>query len=122
MSQWWLITWTTYGTWLPGDPRGFQTWQGHEFVPPPARYAKLGEPTYNLADYAERYDNARRTMVGEPVRLSTDQQRIALGAIVAEVGQMPLVQLPRAHSSTEGSDNGRPANKRLQRTAPTRRR
>jgi REP element-mobilizing transposase RayT len=21
----WLLTWTTYGTWLPGDPRGFVT-------------------------------------------------------------------------------------------------
>ena len=19
----WFLTWTTYGTWLPGDPRGF---------------------------------------------------------------------------------------------------
>ena len=23
MNRWWLLTWTTYGTWLPGDPRGF---------------------------------------------------------------------------------------------------
>ena len=21
--RWWLLTWTTYGTWLPGDERGF---------------------------------------------------------------------------------------------------
>ncbi len=23
MQRYWLLTWTTYGTWLPGDPRGF---------------------------------------------------------------------------------------------------
>jgi len=23
MDRHWLLTWTTYGTWLPGDPRGF---------------------------------------------------------------------------------------------------
>ena len=23
MDRFWLLTWTTYGTWLPGDPRGF---------------------------------------------------------------------------------------------------
>jgi hypothetical protein len=23
MDRYWLLTWTTYGTWLPGDTRGF---------------------------------------------------------------------------------------------------
>ena len=23
MDRYWLLTWTTYGTWLPGDQRGF---------------------------------------------------------------------------------------------------
>jgi hypothetical protein len=23
MDRYWLLTWTTYGTWLPGDKRGF---------------------------------------------------------------------------------------------------
>ncbi len=23
MDRYWLLTWTTYATWLPGDPRGF---------------------------------------------------------------------------------------------------
>jgi hypothetical protein len=22
VDRYWLLTWTTYGTWLPGDPRG----------------------------------------------------------------------------------------------------
>ena len=25
MDRYWLITWTTYATWLPGDPRGSVT-------------------------------------------------------------------------------------------------
>lgn len=38
------------------------------------------------------------------------------------LGQMPLVQLPAPHFHMDGSDNGRPPNKRLRRTALTRRR
>ncbi|MBX3434535.1 MAG: transposase [Pirellulales bacterium] len=30
-----LITWTTYGTWLPGDGRGWRTWGGDRQQPQP---------------------------------------------------------------------------------------
>jgi hypothetical protein len=35
MDKYWLVTWVTYGSWLPGDPRGFRTFRGREYVPPP---------------------------------------------------------------------------------------
>lgn len=88
-GKWWLITWTTYATWLPGDPRGFQTWQGREYVPPPKRYAKPGETTYNPADYKERHNEARE-IAEEPVYLTPEQRQIAIDAIVAEIATMPM--------------------------------
>jgi len=50
-----LITWTTYGCWLPGDRRGFRTRRTKEFVPPPARYSD-GEP-YEPQKYKHLYEH-----------------------------------------------------------------
>lgn len=91
MGKWWLITWTTYGTWLPGDPRGFQTWRGETYVPPPKRYAKPGERTYRPEEYKFDYEIAQRSMVEDPVRLTIEQCRIAVDAIVSEVAQTSIV-------------------------------
>ena len=66
-AKWWLVTFGTYGVWLPGDPRGFQTWRGREYVPPPARYAKPGEATYDPAPHRTRYAAAKRSMTHDPV-------------------------------------------------------
>lgn len=90
MSNWWLITWTTYGTWLPGDPRGFQTWQGRRYIPPPARYAKPGEPTYRAQDYEDEFREAQESMTEDPVHLEPDQQRLAAEAIVEEAAFIPI--------------------------------
>ena len=49
----WLVSWTTYGTWLPGDKRGYCTWRGGVYVPPPKRYASPGEPTYVAAAHEQ---------------------------------------------------------------------
>ncbi|MBI3839485.1 MAG: transposase [Planctomycetia bacterium] len=56
MDHFWLLTWTTYGTWLPGDQRGSIA-HSHNLVGTPwmgpnpaleqaARTAMAGEPTY----------------------------------------------------------------------------
>ena len=66
-GRWWLVTFNTYGTWLPGDPRGFQTWRGREYVPPPRRYAEAGEAAYDPAPYRARHAAARASMTHEPV-------------------------------------------------------
>lgn len=89
MAKWWLVTWTTYATWLPGDPRGFQTWQGREYVPPPTRYAREGEPVYNPKPYEERHKIAKERSE-EPVVLTREQQQTVLDALVAEISELPL--------------------------------
>lgn len=90
MPQWWLVTWTTYGTWLPGDPRGFQTWRGHRYVPPPKRYAKPAERTYQSVEYETEHHLASKSMTQDPVHLMPDQRRIAVEAIVAQFAEMPI--------------------------------
>jgi hypothetical protein len=87
---WWLITWSTFGSWLPGDPRGFQTWRGKECVPPPTRYAKAGEKIYNPAKYSARYRKVQ-AIVGETVRLSVNQRECVLDAVVGEIAKLSLI-------------------------------
>jgi hypothetical protein len=74
-GKWWLVTCTTFGTWLPGDPRGFQTWRGREYVPPPKRYARQGESTYRAEDYAVEYEAAKSSLTQEPVHFSNEQRK-----------------------------------------------
>jgi hypothetical protein len=90
MAKWWLVTCTTYGSWLPGDPRGFQTYRGREYVPPPARYAKPGEPTYDAAPYRQRWEKARQVS-SAMVKLSLAEVELVLPAIVKEVNLLPLI-------------------------------
>jgi len=87
MSQgkWWLITCRTFGTWLPGDPRRFQTWRGREHVPPPKRYAKPGEAAYRAENYTQEYAAAQDSLSEEPVRLNDAQRNIAANAIVDDI-------------------------------------
>jgi hypothetical protein len=89
MAKPWLVTWSTYGAWLPGDPRGFQTWRAREYVPPPARYAKPGEPTYNPNDYRETWEMAKE-LCPHAVYLTRAEQEIVLASLVDEINQLPL--------------------------------
>lgn len=88
-TKWWLITWTTYGSWLPGDPRGFRTRRGKEYVPPPRRYAKPGEPVYDARQYTERFQEAKGSLEG-CVKLTSQQQKLVLEAIVSEIDAIPV--------------------------------
>lgn len=87
--KWWLVTWSTYASWLPGDPRGFQTWRGREYVPPPKRYAKPGETTYDAKQYAARYQAAKASS-DAPVRLSPAERQTALHAVVEQLERLPV--------------------------------
>jgi hypothetical protein len=88
MATWWLVTWTTYGSWLPGDPRGFRTWRGRQYVPPPKRYAAPGEPTYDPRPHASRHRSiAEQT---EMVQLTSEQQQIAMTALIGDMAVLPV--------------------------------
>src|SRR5262245_36604629 len=89
--KWWLVTWSTYASWLPGDPRGFQTWRGKEYVPPPTRYANPGAATYDPRKYVGRYKAAKASAVAAPVKLSPKQREIVTDAVVTEIAKLPVV-------------------------------
>lgn len=90
-GKWWLVTCTTFGTWLPGDPRGFQTWRGREYVPPPKRYAKPGEPTYHAVDYVAEYKAATDSLTQESVSFNEVQRHIVVGAIVDDIAETAVL-------------------------------
>lgn len=89
MTPWWLVTWTTYGTWLPGDPRGFRTWRGREHVPPPRRYAKPGQATYDPAVYGQRHESAQEAAKGV-VTLTIGEQKTTLHVIINEIALVAI--------------------------------
>jgi hypothetical protein len=90
MAKWWLISWTTYATWLPGDERGYRTWRGQKYVPPPKRYAKQGELTYKSNVHAAVHKQAQ-AISEEAIYLSPNQLKIALAAMVEEIAEIPIV-------------------------------
>ena len=70
-EKWFHVTFSTYGSWLPGDPRGFRTWKHTENVegdyknPPPA------------GAHSETLERSRRLMKRPAVTLSRKQRAIA---------------------------------------------
>lgn len=89
MVKHWLVTWTTYGSWLSGDPRGFQTWRARRYVPPPKRYAKSDEPTYNPAAYRSEWELAKQ-VCPNAVRLTLQEQQLTLDAIVEVLSTLQM--------------------------------
>ena len=97
----WLVTWNTYGSWLPGDPRGFRTFRGEVYVPSPVRFAKNGEEIYDPTDYEQRFRLSKR-IVPCAVTLTREEQSLACAANVAEIESIsmnPLIlAVARQHS------------------------
>jgi hypothetical protein len=85
----------TYGTWLPGDPKGFRTRHHREHCegdyknPPP-------KGTYN-----DLYQRSKDLMKRDPVYLTKEQQKIALDAVIESLRKrdIPVVigALDRIH-------------------------
>jgi REP element-mobilizing transposase RayT len=69
-DRYWLLTWTMYGNWLPGDDRGFVS-NVREGNGPEVRHNKPG------TEYDASLPNLQRAakikLVGEPVRIGKDQ-------------------------------------------------
>ncbi len=76
MDRYWLLTWRTYGTWLPGDERGFVDpvvdEQGHRAI-----HNIPGTPVD--ADNPQLRAYAQGVMKGEPVYLTAEQAPVLLG-------------------------------------------
>ena len=69
MERFWFLTWTTYGTWLPGDERGFVS-NVRDGDGPEVKHAEPGTP-YDAKQRGLAYA-AREQMVGDPVWLNRE--------------------------------------------------
>ena len=74
-DRYWLLTWTTYGTWLPGDERGSVTTIRDESGGPWYRPNEYGTPVVPPSSGLECL--ARGRMHGPPVRLNQEMAEIA---------------------------------------------
>ena len=90
MAKWWLVSWTTYGTWLPGDSRGYCTWRGEKYIPPPKRYAKPGEPIYQAQGHVAVRELAE-ILSEDSVYFNANEKAIAFRAMVEEINQIAIV-------------------------------
>lgn len=74
----WLLTWTTYGTWLPGDPRGSVTRirEGTVSGGPRVEHDQLGKPF--VPHIAGLVRSSQDRMLGAPVWLTQEQGKIVL--------------------------------------------
>jgi REP element-mobilizing transposase RayT len=73
MDRYWLLTWTTYGTWLPGDARSFVSDVPHGHGPE-VRHNAPGTP-YDADDDRVR-QRALALLVGEAGWLTAEQARV----------------------------------------------
>jgi REP element-mobilizing transposase RayT len=75
MDRYWFLTWTTYGTWLPGDLRGFVS---------PVRDGDGPEVRHNIpgtpcdADMPGLVRSAREALKCPPIYLTADQAGVLL--------------------------------------------
>jgi len=75
----WLLTWTTYGTWLPGEERGFVS-NVRVGPGPEVRHNVPGTP-YDRAMPGLKAA-ARAQMKGEPVALTAEQAAAVLAQLI----------------------------------------
>ena len=88
-GKWWLVTFGTYGQWLPGDPRGFKTWRKHRTIPQPVPSIENGGPDYVPGNYTDEFESAQK-MTGTRVSFTTVQRRQVLDAVANDLEHLPV--------------------------------
>lgn len=76
MDRFWLLTWTTYGTWLAGSDRGFVS---NVYAPdggPEVRHNEPGTEYDSRMPGLENY--VKQRMLDEPFRLNEEQARVMI--------------------------------------------
>jgi len=86
----WLVTINTYGSWLPGDPRGFRTKRGREYVPPPARFARRGEKTYDPEEYRRLHELSQSLSGGRAFEFPPAMRPRVLKVLVERIDRMGI--------------------------------
>ena len=85
--RWFLVTWTTYGSWLPGDSRGFRSRHHKIDVAPPERYSNF-TGSYNPIEWKKLYGHSKLSCKRE-VQLDRQQREFVerrVSEIAAECG------------------------------------
>ena len=77
---------STYGTWLPGDPRGFRTRDHREHVDGDYK----SPPT---TDYTPRHEAAKRNLTKPPVVLSPAARQVVCRSIVHALTDVHKIEL-----------------------------
>jgi REP element-mobilizing transposase RayT len=75
VDRYWLLTWTTYGTWLPGDPRGSVT-SVRTGSGPRIEHDQPGTPWEG--PLPGLHAAARTALKGPPIYLSLEQAQVLL--------------------------------------------
>src|SRR5882724_4054772 len=96
---WFHVILTTYGAWLPGDPRGFRTRHHRDHVegdyknPPPAGiYEKFAEKNREALKHDEvSLDWAQRETVGKALKAKLDELGVFVIAIAASAQHVHLL-------------------------------
>lgn len=99
-NGWCHVMSNTYGTWLPGDPRGFRTRRHREHVEGDYR----SPPS---ADYSARHDAAKNSMRRDAVVLSPEVQEVVLEEWVAALRRDEVELLAVSVSATHVHALGR---------------
>ena len=88
-----LLTWTTYGTWLPGDERGWvKRHEGHQLPDRPRRLEALAR----MAEDACRLNLSERRLVEETVGEHCRLRQWALHAVNCRSNHVHVVVTARA--------------------------
>ena len=74
-DRYWLLTWTMYGNWLPGDKRGFVS-NVRDGVGPEIRHNIPG--TDYDTDLPLLEEHARKNLIGDPIRINNEQAEVLL--------------------------------------------
>ena len=82
-DRWWLLTWTTYGTWLPGDQRGFVSPHWGPAVKQ-RRHNRAGTP-YD-SGLPALLSEATSNLKGEPIYLVLDQAQAVYAQFEETIG------------------------------------
>jgi REP element-mobilizing transposase RayT len=92
-----FLTWTCYGTWLPGDERGWVKYRRGMQLPDPSLMAKA---TARLAEPICLLDHQQRTVVEETIRDHCRIREWALYAVNCRSNHVHVVVGANAHPKT----------------------
>ncbi|REJ97547.1 MAG: hypothetical protein DWQ34_01810 [Planctomycetota bacterium] len=108
-ARWFHVTLGTYGSWLPGDPRGFRTRKHRLHVdgdyknpPPPGKFDEMHARSRQLMNYpATKLAMPERRTVGDALRERFDQLTCAVRCLAVSAQHAHvLTKLPPPETET----------------------